>query len=173
MARELRVSGSLAEPFTSLICKICAFDARQRIIETVSGCMARHFTNRSIKMTELPEHVRHNRAHWDQLAPQFVSAGEHGWAINEPNWGIWSVPESEVHMFPEPWPERGTKPRNPHSILAACIKASREAVASRLTRCRSHSATCPLICAAVQWFARARSLACRRGRSLCRPTSRH
>lgn len=63
--------------------------------------MARHFTNRSIKMTELPEHVRRNRAHWDQLAPQFVSAGEHGWAINEPNWGIWSVPEWEVPMFPE------------------------------------------------------------------------
>src|SRR6266436_5761583 len=55
----------------------------------------------AINMTELPEHVRRNRAHWDQLPPQFVSAGEHGWAINEPNWGIWSVPESEVHMFPE------------------------------------------------------------------------
>jgi SAM-dependent methyltransferase len=51
-------------------------------------------------MTELPEHVRRNRAHWDQLAPQYVAAGEHGWTITEPNWGIWSVPESEVRMFP-------------------------------------------------------------------------
>jgi SAM-dependent methyltransferase len=52
-------------------------------------------------MNELPEHVRRNRAHWDQLAPQFVSAGEHGWSITEPNWGIWDVPESEVRMFPD------------------------------------------------------------------------
>jgi hypothetical protein len=52
-------------------------------------------------MPELPEHVRRNRALWDQLATQFVSAGEHGWSINAPNWGIWSVPESEVHMFPQ------------------------------------------------------------------------
>lgn len=52
-------------------------------------------------MAELPEHVRRNRAHWDQLAPQYVTAGEHGWAVNQPNWGIWSVPESEVRMFPD------------------------------------------------------------------------
>jgi SAM-dependent methyltransferase len=52
-------------------------------------------------MAELAEHVRRNRAHWDQLAPQYVAAGEHGWAITEPNWGIWSMPESEVHMFPD------------------------------------------------------------------------
>ena len=52
-------------------------------------------------MTELPEHVRRNRTYWDQLAPQYVSAGERGWASNEPNWGIWDVPEAEVGMFPD------------------------------------------------------------------------
>jgi SAM-dependent methyltransferase len=52
-------------------------------------------------MAELAEHVRRNRAHWDQLAPQYVAAGERGWAITEPNWGIWSAPESEVRMFPD------------------------------------------------------------------------
>jgi SAM-dependent methyltransferase len=52
-------------------------------------------------MNELPQHVRRNRAHWDELASNYVSAGEHGWAINQPNWGIWSVPESEVRMFPD------------------------------------------------------------------------
>ena len=52
-------------------------------------------------MNRLPEHVRRNRAHWDQLAANYVSAGEHGWAIDVPNWGIWSVPESEVRMFPD------------------------------------------------------------------------
>jgi hypothetical protein len=52
-------------------------------------------------MIDLPEHVRRNRAHWDQLASQYVTAGEHGWACNEPNWGIWSVPEGVVRMFPD------------------------------------------------------------------------
>jgi len=52
-------------------------------------------------MNRLPEHVRRNRAHWDQLAANYVSAGEHRWAIDVPNWGIWSVPESEVRMFPD------------------------------------------------------------------------
>ena len=27
-------------------------------------------------MSDLPEHVRRNRAHWDQLAPGYVAAGE-------------------------------------------------------------------------------------------------
>ena len=63
--------------------------------------MAQHSHLEALNMTDLPEHVRRNRAHWDQLAAQFVSAGEHGWTVDEPNWGIWGVPESEVHMFPE------------------------------------------------------------------------
>jgi SAM-dependent methyltransferase len=52
-------------------------------------------------MAELPEDVRRNRAHWDQLAAKFVAAGEHGWACNEPSWGIWGAPEREVSMFPD------------------------------------------------------------------------
>jgi len=52
-------------------------------------------------MTDLPEHVRRNRDHWDQLAKTYVAAGERAWANNSPSWGIWSVPESEVGMFPD------------------------------------------------------------------------
>jgi SAM-dependent methyltransferase len=52
-------------------------------------------------MTDLPEHVRRNRDHWDQLATTYVAAGERAWANNAPSWGIWSVPESEVGMFPD------------------------------------------------------------------------
>jgi len=52
-------------------------------------------------MSDLPEHVRRNRAHWDQLALQYAAAGEHGWACQEPAWGIWSVPEAVVRMFPD------------------------------------------------------------------------
>ena len=52
-------------------------------------------------MSELPEHVTRNRAHWDDLAPQYVEAGERAWAQEEPTWGIWQVPEAEVQVFSE------------------------------------------------------------------------
>src|SRR3984893_12281310 len=52
-------------------------------------------------MTDLPEHVGRNGDHWDQLATTYVVAGERAWASNVPSWGIWSVPESEVGMFPD------------------------------------------------------------------------
>jgi SAM-dependent methyltransferase len=51
-------------------------------------------------MSELPEHVRRNRAMWDDWAKRFAAAGERAWAENKITWGIWSVPESEVRMFP-------------------------------------------------------------------------
>jgi SAM-dependent methyltransferase len=52
-------------------------------------------------MSELPEHVRRNRAMWDDWAKKFSAAGERAWADDSPRWGIWHVPESEVRMFPE------------------------------------------------------------------------
>ena len=52
-------------------------------------------------MSELPEHVRRNRALWDNWAQTFVTSGERGWAQDTPTWGIWSVAEAEVGMFPD------------------------------------------------------------------------
>lgn len=52
-------------------------------------------------MSELPEHVRRNRALWDDWAQKYVASGERGWAEETPTWGIWSVAESEVGMLPE------------------------------------------------------------------------
>jgi SAM-dependent methyltransferase len=52
-------------------------------------------------MSDLPEHVRRNRAVWDDWAQQYVAAGEAAWAEDTPTWGLWSVPESQVGMFPE------------------------------------------------------------------------
>jgi SAM-dependent methyltransferase len=49
---------------------------------------------------ELPEHVRRNRAQWDEWAAQYVEAAERNWAQAEPDWGVWSVPESQVGMLP-------------------------------------------------------------------------
>ena len=50
---------------------------------------------------ELPEHVRRNRAAWNELAAEFEEPGRECWAAPEPRWGIWGIPESEVHLLPE------------------------------------------------------------------------
>jgi SAM-dependent methyltransferase len=52
-------------------------------------------------MSEMSEHVVRNRAHWDDLARQYVEAGERAWARGEPTWGIWNVPEAKVQVFSE------------------------------------------------------------------------
>lgn len=51
-------------------------------------------------MSDLPEHVRRNRAKWDALAREYVAAGERAWASADPAWGIWQIPESEVGLLP-------------------------------------------------------------------------
>jgi SAM-dependent methyltransferase len=50
--------------------------------------------------TGQPEHVLRNRALWDKNAVEYVGPGERAWARQEPTWGIWGVPESELHVFP-------------------------------------------------------------------------
>ena len=52
-------------------------------------------------MTDLPEHVRRNRAAWDATAHEWVEPGRRDWAHSEPHWGIWQIPESEVHLLPD------------------------------------------------------------------------
>jgi SAM-dependent methyltransferase len=51
-------------------------------------------------MSDLPEHVRRNRALWDQWAAQYAGPGQEAWAASTPRWGIWGVPESDVGMLP-------------------------------------------------------------------------
>lgn len=46
------------------------------------------------------EHVLINRASWDNDAPNWVEPGRRAW-IGEPTWGIWSVPETKLHLFPD------------------------------------------------------------------------
>src|SRR5439155_17813994 len=55
--------------------------------------------HRSVLMTE--EHVFLNRAKWEEEAKEYVAAAERNWAKDEPTWGIWGVPESELHVLPE------------------------------------------------------------------------
>ena len=49
---------------------------------------------------ELPEHVRRNRELWDRWAKDYAAVGARAWAGGAPSWGIWSVPESELHVLP-------------------------------------------------------------------------
>lgn len=49
---------------------------------------------------DLPEHVRRNRAAWDIEARDYVEPGRRAWQ-EEPRWGIWGIPESDVRLLPD------------------------------------------------------------------------
>jgi SAM-dependent methyltransferase len=49
----------------------------------------------------LAEHVRRNRARWNAEARNYVAGGERAWARQEPTWGIWRVPESQLGVLPK------------------------------------------------------------------------
>lgn len=53
------------------------------------------------EMEQLPEHVAGNREAWDGMAAEYVTAGERNWADDEPTWGIFSVPEAQLHLLPD------------------------------------------------------------------------
>lgn len=52
-------------------------------------------------MDELPDHVRRNRAHWDATAHEWVERGRANWQSEQMHWGIWHMPESELHLLPD------------------------------------------------------------------------
>jgi SAM-dependent methyltransferase len=51
--------------------------------------------------TPVPEHVRRNRAQWNEWAEKFAAFADENWRAAEPRWGIWDVPESDVHLLPD------------------------------------------------------------------------
>ena len=51
-------------------------------------------------MADLPDYVLNNREHWDRQADQWVVMGERAWT-EEPSWGIWGIPESELGLLPD------------------------------------------------------------------------
>ena len=48
----------------------------------------------------LPEHARRNRAAWDTWAEGYAARAPQAWAAEEPSWGIFSVPEADLHVLP-------------------------------------------------------------------------
>jgi SAM-dependent methyltransferase len=53
--------------------------------------------------SDLPEHVRRNRAEWDRWASDYVANGERSWRLapGQEDWGVWDIPESEVRILPD------------------------------------------------------------------------
>ena len=49
----------------------------------------------------LPDHVRRNRQRWDEWAADYAERAPRQWAADEISWGIWDIPESEVHLLPD------------------------------------------------------------------------
>jgi SAM-dependent methyltransferase len=50
---------------------------------------------------ELPDHVAHNRAYWDDVnAPRYAAPGARAWARERITWGIFGIPEDELHALP-------------------------------------------------------------------------
>lgn len=49
----------------------------------------------------LPEHVRSNRQYWDGLADWYAARAHDQWAAEEPRWGIWRIPQSQLPMLPD------------------------------------------------------------------------
>jgi len=49
----------------------------------------------------LPDHVRRNRARWDEWAAEYAQRAPAQWAANDITWGIWSIPESEAQLLPD------------------------------------------------------------------------
>ena len=48
---------------------------------------------------EQPDYVQRNRENWDRWAHEWVDGGERGW-VQEPAWGIWQIPDSELGLLP-------------------------------------------------------------------------
>ena len=48
----------------------------------------------------LTDHARRNRAVWDAMSVEYFEPGRRGWARDDPHWGIWDAPESELRALP-------------------------------------------------------------------------
>lgn len=51
-------------------------------------------------MEEPADYVRRNQHAWDGWAAEYEKLGRHAWQA-DPSWGIWSVPDAELHVLPD------------------------------------------------------------------------
>lgn len=50
--------------------------------------------------TPSSDYVQVNRGYWDQQAASYADNGRRAWS-EEPSWGIWSVPETQLRLLPQ------------------------------------------------------------------------
>lgn len=50
---------------------------------------------------DLPAHVAANREAWDRYAHEYIEPGRRAWSTDEVTWGIWGIPEADVHLLPD------------------------------------------------------------------------
>lgn len=50
-------------------------------------------------LEHLSDHAAVNRDTWNADAANWVASGERSWAQDEPTWGVWGVPESDLGML--------------------------------------------------------------------------
>ena len=55
----------------------------------------------------LPDHVQRNREAWDAWSPEWVEKGRRNWT-EAPSWGIFGIPETELHLLPDDLAGRDT-----------------------------------------------------------------
>ena len=49
----------------------------------------------------LKEHQKSNRNAWQKFAEDYVEPAEIGWQSNNPRWGIWQTPETQLNLLPD------------------------------------------------------------------------
>ncbi len=49
----------------------------------------------------LPEHALRNRRAWTEFAGEYAEMAPRGWAREGITWGVWRVPEAELHALPD------------------------------------------------------------------------
>jgi SAM-dependent methyltransferase len=49
----------------------------------------------------LSEDAERNRGAWTQYAPEYAERAPRAWAQEEITWGVWGVPEAELHALPD------------------------------------------------------------------------
>lgn len=47
------------------------------------------------------DYLARNQRLWTEWSSDYAKSGRRSWAAKDPTWGIWNVPDSEVHVLPE------------------------------------------------------------------------
>lgn len=74
---------------------------------------------------EEADHVVRNRAAWSEWATEYVAPGERAWASTEPSWGIWSIPEVDLHVLPDDLDGKDTIELGSRSSTVSLSRSSR------------------------------------------------